>query len=425
MPTCISTYWELSLTTLAPTCVAAHLKQAVTDLGLRGVRYHGLFDDDMAVVTAPNTYNWTAIDSTWDYLLSLGVRPIVELSFMPAFVANCSWHGHCQPNPVGCEGYWCTQCNGHGVGPVVNPTAPGCTRLEFHYQGIKQVPPNKDYTQWYNLVYATVSHAVQRYGLPEVQRWSFEVWNELWGFAFPEDYMDLYNASAHAVKAVHPSLLVGGPATAVLDHVADFVDECKRRGIPYDFVSTHHYPTDGGSQFAGKCLTGDDWDPDCFNRQVIESRASVPSDPFYLTEYNVGCCLGYPLHDTPAAAAFIFRAVGGLNDVVDIYSYWTFTDVFEEGGLPLIEFKDVYGMMSVRGIPKPAWRAFELLHSHAGDHRLHTTLSNQTSPHLGAAPSFEPAPVLASVSAFATINTSTTIAGSRDACSRDACSHDA
>ena len=130
----------------------SHLSQAVTDLGLRGVRYHGLFDDDMGVVIAPGVYNWTSIDSTWDYLLSLGVRPIVELSFMPAFVANCSWQGHCKPDPVGCEGYWCTQCNGHtDVGPVVNPEAPACTRLEFHYQGIKQVPPNKDYSAWYDL----------------------------------------------------------------------------------------------------------------------------------------------------------------------------------------------------------------------------------------------------------------------------------
>ena len=87
-------------------------------------RYHGLFDDDMHVVTAPGTYDFSAIDSTWDFLLASGVRPIVELSFMPAFIANCSWHGHCKENPLGCEGYWCTQCNGNGVGPVVNPSAP-------------------------------------------------------------------------------------------------------------------------------------------------------------------------------------------------------------------------------------------------------------------------------------------------------------
>ena len=101
-----------------------------------------------------------------------------------------------------------------------------------------------------------------------MQRWSFEVWNELWGVPYPEPYMALYNASARAVKAVHPSLLVGGPATAVLEHVQDFAARCRAAGIPYDFVSSHHYPTDGGSQFEGKCPSGLEWDPDCFGDQV-------------------------------------------------------------------------------------------------------------------------------------------------------------
>lgn len=61
-----------------------------------GVRYHGMFDDDNGpVVTGfgDGKYNFSALDNTWDYLLSIGVRPIVELSFMPAFIANCSWYG--------------------------------------------------------------------------------------------------------------------------------------------------------------------------------------------------------------------------------------------------------------------------------------------------------------------------------------------
>ena len=81
---------------------------------------------------------------------------------MPAFIANCSWHGHCKEDPLGCEGYWCTQCNDQGVGPVVNPSAPACKSLEFHYQGIKQLP--HDLGPWYELVRATVAHTMERYG---------------------------------------------------------------------------------------------------------------------------------------------------------------------------------------------------------------------------------------------------------------------
>ena len=169
----------------------SHYQRAVKELGLGGVRYHGLFDDDMGpVVPAPGRYNFSLVDSTWDFLRRQGSHPVVELSFMPAFVANCTWHGHCKQDRIGCEGYWCTQCSGHGVGPVVNAEAPEqCHALEFWYQGIKQVPYQKDYTPWFALVKTTAQHAVDRYGLAEVQQWSFEVWNELWGLSFPEDYV--------------------------------------------------------------------------------------------------------------------------------------------------------------------------------------------------------------------------------------------
>ena len=208
-----------------------------------------------------------------------------------------------------------------------------------------------------------------------MQKWSFEVWNELWGLSWPIDYMALFNASSRAVKAVHSSLRVGGPATASLAHVSDFVAACDADGIAYDFASTHHYPTDS-------CPRGVSWDPSCFARDVLRVRRTVPDTlPFLLTEYNVGCCLGYVGHDVATAAAFIFRTVSELNDHLDIYSYWTFTDVFEEGGLPREEFKNVYGAMSVGGIPKPAFRAFELLHAHAGDRRLPVAIEHHPTVH--------------------------------------------
>jgi len=240
------------------------------------------------------------------------------------------------------------------------------------YKGITQPP--QDYNAWYDLVKATLEHAVTRYGIAEVRSWSFETWNELWGMPFPSDYMQLYNASARAVKAVDPQLKVGGPATAQLEDVAEFASACDGGKIPYDFVSTHHYPSDP------QCPHGNDWDPDCFTNNVLKSRHSVPeSTPFYLTEYNVGCCLGYKQHDTPAAAAFVFRQVGKLSQHLDVMSYWAFTDVFEEGGFPNKEFMNIYGSMTKDGVPKPVWRAFQLMHTHAGDRAVNTTVFHHAS----------------------------------------------
>ena len=140
--------------------------------------------------------------------------------------------------------------------------------------------------------------------------------NELWGMPFPGSYMKLYNATAHAVKAVDSQIKVGGPATAQLQDVKQFHDLATAGGMPFDFVSTHMYPTDPQ---LGK---GVHWDPSGLIDHVKAARASVPDKPFYLTEYNVGCCIGYQGHDTSAAAAYAFRAVGALSGVVDILSWW-------------------------------------------------------------------------------------------------------
>ena len=121
----------------------AQASQAADELGMGGVRFHGMFGDDMGpVVTAPGVYNFTLIESTWDFLHAAGIKPVVELSFMPAVLANCAWHGHCVKNPVGCQGYSCWRGDCKTVGgtpgfpPVVNPTAPACHAKEFHYQGL-------------------------------------------------------------------------------------------------------------------------------------------------------------------------------------------------------------------------------------------------------------------------------------------------
>lgn len=141
---------------------------------------------------------------------------------------------------------------------------------------------------------------------------------------------------------------------------------------------------------------------------MLKARRSIDG-PFFLTEYNVGCCLGYPSHDDTAAAAFIFRAVAALNDELDVYSYWTFNDVFEEGGLPLIEYKNIYGAMTVHGIPKPAWRAFQLLHQHAGDRRLPVTvMDDPTTSYCNG----KCQPNSSYISAFATYRSTVGVAGS-------------
>ena len=85
--------------------------------------------------------------------------------------------------------------------------------------------------------------------------------------------------------------------------------------------------------------------------------------------------------DPESAAAFVFRTIGSMDGLAEVLSYWTFTGIFEEHS-PAdshSEFSSNFGLITPRGVRKPGWRAFELLHTHAGSHRLsvETSISSE------------------------------------------------
>jgi xylan 1,4-beta-xylosidase len=165
--------------------------------------------------------------------------------------------------------------------------------------------------------------------------------------------MSLFNASSKALKDVHPSLRVGGPATmqllnvagvflsrpvsfllsvshSVSVSVADFIAAANERQIDFDFVSTHMYPTDPQcTRASSKHGAPPAWRPDCFTNHVKNASkiARAAGKPFYMTEYNVGCCPDTQSDDA-GAAAFVFQEIAELDGHADILSWWTFTDVF-------------------------------------------------------------------------------------------------
>ena len=187
-----------------------HLAAARSDLGVQYIRFHGILDDDMSVVRDDGSgYSFYNTDSVLDYVLSLGMRPVVELSFMPRALAS-------RPNET-----------------------------IFHYYGITSPPA--DWQKFSDLIAAFVSHHVARYGLTEVQQWYYEVWNEpncgFWT-GTKEEYFHLYQVTVLAIKSVDKSLRVGGPATCQVDWIPEFVEFTKAAALPLDFVSSHLYPTD-------------------------------------------------------------------------------------------------------------------------------------------------------------------------------------
>jgi xylan 1,4-beta-xylosidase len=314
------------------------LRQCHDELGFRYMRCHGLLSDDLGTCVEHNEellYSFFNADQIIDFLLSIGMRPFIELSFMPTALAS------------------------------------GSTTV-FHYRG--NVTPPKDYKQWATLIRTLVAHWVDRYGAREVAEWFFEVWNEPNLKAFwtgtQKDYFKLYAVTAKAIKSVDASLKVGGPATARNEWIEEFREFCEAGKVPLDFLTTHHYPTDAlGSE-------QDDTETQLANSQrailrewTQDTRRRAGSLPLYYTEWNSSSNPRDPRHDEPYSAAFVAKTALEASDLVEGYSFWTFSDIFEENYFPSVPFHGGFGLLNLHGIAKPAYRAFELLH-HLGNERL-------------------------------------------------------
>jgi xylan 1,4-beta-xylosidase len=346
-------YWELCV----GSCHAVmglrqdwreQLEKVHRELGFQYVRFHGLLNDAMGVCKENSDgslrYSFFNIDAIFDFLLSIGMKPFVELGFMPQALASG-------------------------------------TQTCFHYQA--NVTPPKDYGQWAALIKALTQHLVDRYGLDELRSWFFEVWNEpnlayFWG-GTQEEYFRLYESTVRAIKSVDHQLRVGGPATSVNAWIPDMLTFCKKSGTPIDFVSTHHYPTDDPlwknnqltmeeffAQFAhvmGKYERG------ILRKMTARARDEAGKLPLHYTEWNTSAMLPDAIHDDPYSAAMIAKTIADNDGLVDSYSFWTFTDLFEEGGQISTPFHGGFGLQTIHGIPKPSYRVFEMLH-HLGHTRL-------------------------------------------------------
>jgi xylan 1,4-beta-xylosidase len=316
------------------------------ELGFEHVRFHGLLSDDMGTLVDENdalVYSFFNADQIIDFLLSIGMKPFVELSFMPSTLSSGS-------------------------------------DTVFHYRG--NITPPRSYDAWATLVGSLVQHWVERYGVAEVRRWFFEVWNEPNLAAFwtgtQTDYFTLYEHAARAIKAVDGTLAVGGPATADNAWIVDFLAFCSHGGVPVDFVSTHHYPTDSfgkpGDDTVAQLAAGR---RSALRDEAMLARAQANGKPLYYTEW---CSSSNPfddLHDQPYAAAFIIKSVLEARALVSGYSYWTFTDIFEENYFSSTAFHGGFGLLTIDGIAKPAYRAFEMLHR-LGDRLLAVAGSHAT-----------------------------------------------
>jgi len=313
------------------------LREVRRACGFKYIRMHGLLTDDMGVYKEDAhgnpIYNWQYIDRLYDFLLSIDIKPFVELSFMPKDLASGN-------------------------------------RTIFWWKG--NVTPPKSYDKWADLIRHLVSHFQERYGHDEVKTWYFEVWNEpdlyngFWT-GTREDYFKLYAVTASAIKSVSPDYRVGGPATALGQWDESFINFCHSNSVPLDFISTHSYGVKWGYlDETGQRGTVIDSDPNSViarmvgERQMID-RSPMPGLPLHFTEWSSAYTPTDFMHDTYQQAAFILSKVKGAYQSVDSMSYWVFTDIFEENGPRMTPLHGGFGLINYEDLKKPAFYAFKFL----------------------------------------------------------------
>ncbi len=292
------------------------LRIAHDELGVQAVRAHAILGDDLGVYTeaggsgARAVHDLSGIDRVYDQLMEIGLRPVVELSFMPRDLAR----------------------------------DPGQT--VFSYGAI--ISPPRDWDRWADLVRDLAAHLVQRYGRDEVvSRWSFEVWNEpnldvFWS-GTPEEYFRLYDVSARAVKAVDAGLRVGGPSSAAAGWIGELLGHLKDSDLPLDFLSTHVYgnvPLD--------------------LRPVLASFGRAGA-PIWWTEWGTTPTHFHHVGGTVFAAAFLLRGMASALGRIEALSHWVASDHFEELGRAPELFHGGFGLLSVGNLLKPRYWAMAML----------------------------------------------------------------
>ena len=297
------------------------------------IRFHGLFHDEMGIVNRDDSgklfYNFQYVDILFDSLLDIGIRPVVELGLIPGELRS-------------------------GDDTV------------FWWKMYKTPP--KDFSEWGAVIEALVRHFTARYGKNEIDKWFFEVWNEpdLESFFRSDDrmndYFKIYESASRAVKRVDPDYKVGGPATAGLRWIPEFIAFCREKSVPLDFISGHYYCLKGDFDADGKVrLVMNDHSYLSGTINKIGKQCHSEGYPLYMTEWSASYSSRDPVHDSYFSAPFILEIIKRCEGNADMMSYWTYTDIFEEVGIGQTPFHGGFGLINMQALKKPAFHSYRML----------------------------------------------------------------
>ena len=229
-----------------------HYKITKRELDMKSMPGHVFLNDDMGIYKGPGSYDWTKFDEYLTAIVSAGMRPIMEMDFMPVALA----------------------LNG--------------SRIDTY----------NDVDNYKAFIQAVVQHCVDRYGADDVGQWYWEIWNEpdypgFWNgtnaaasaAAKLADYFSLYDNAVAAITAVLPDALVGGPGSTWYGPIGDFLQHTSSAGTRVTFVSSHAYP---GADATSTAANAGDLTNDNNNRisQITSHGYTTAAVKSFNTEWN-------------------------------------------------------------------------------------------------------------------------------------------
>lgn len=326
------------------------IREMLTDIqkniGYEYIKFHGILSDDMKFCTRASDgtlcFHYALIDTVLNFLRSIGLKPLIQLSFMPRALAK---------EPA----------------------------QRFGETAFITSPP-KDMEEWNFLIRSFISHLLEYFGKQEVSSWLFCIWNEpstskeMFGFENDALFFDFYRNTFHTVKSVDPDLKIGTPSLLYMENhgrpvwIENFIRYTLSHDCRPDFLNIHYYSdiipsekTDynishaAASQFPKRT---DDFSLFIGSIRRIFRSLDVGDLPIYLTEWNFTLSHRNLINDTCFKSCYILKNLLKNYDRLDSFGYWSLTDLLEENPLPDTLFHGGLGIYTMNGIRKNVFYSF-------------------------------------------------------------------
>lgn len=329
------------------------LREMQQDIGFKYIRFHGLLNDEMMFYSENENGDpelcFTYIDLVIDFLLSINLKPFMELSFMPKELAS-------DPN-----------------------------RTMFFIDSVISLP--KSMEKWNYSIEELIKHFISRYGNKEVESWPFFLWNEpdvteMFGFENRSDFFNFYKETYKTVKKISSSICFGS-SPVFSDTLAGsndwpdkFMDFCKSNDCLPDYINMHFYPMNISghdittisrkthSEMRRYLVYMDSENAlkeniHCIKKRLKENNWNT--NKLYLIGWNSSISHNELLNDTVYKAAYIAKNILENYDTLESFGYWQMSDFTEEIKIKNELFHGGQGFFTYNRIKKSHYHVFEML----------------------------------------------------------------